>query len=204
MADRIVAAFDFDGTITRRDSLLPFLRRLVGPRRVYAALARNHADVAAMAVGRADRDALKERVLAEVLAGVDASRAREEGTRYAAFLSTRVRMRQQVVAQIDRHRAAGHEIVLVSASPTLYLDPYGAESGFTAVLATELEEEGGRLTGRLLGRNCRADEKVRRLQAWLEGAEARVYAYGDSAGDRELLASADVACRVGRQPLPTW
>jgi phosphatidylglycerophosphatase C len=203
VAGSVVAAFDFDGTITRRDSLLPFLRRLCGPRRVYAVLARNGVDVAAMATGRADRDAVKERVLAQLLAGTDAERAVAQGRRYATFLTERARFRPAVRAQLEAHRAAGHELVLVSASPALYLDPLGATLGFDAVLATELEVgPDGRLTGRLLGPNCRGPQKVARLEAWLGERHVHLYAYGDSAGDRELLARADVGCHVRRQALP--
>jgi phosphatidylglycerophosphatase C len=202
---RVVAAFDFDGTITRRDSLLPFLRRLCGPRRVYATLARNGVDVASMATGRADRDEVKARVLGSLLAGVDASRAVEEGHRYAGFLAERARLRRPVLAQLGRHLDAGHEAVLVSASPALYLAPLGAALGFDAVLATELEVgDDGRLTGGLAGRNCRGAEKVARLEAWLGDRDVRLFAYGDSTGDRELLARADVGCHVRRQALPPF
>ena len=60
--------------------------------------------------------------------------------------------------------------------------------------------EDHRLTGRMAGPNCRGPEKVARLEEWLaarcDGEPAHVFAYGDSAGDRDLLARADVATRV--------
>ena len=71
----------------------------------------------------------------------------------------------------DWHRQAGHRVVIVSASPTVYLDAAGRRLGVDAVLATELEVGAdGRLTGRLAGPNCRGEEKVKRLQAWLDGS----------------------------------
>ena len=62
MTARTVAAFDVDGTLTRRDTLLPFLADLVGPGRLARALA-------VAAVGRPKRDAAKERLLIRLLRG---------------------------------------------------------------------------------------------------------------------------------------
>ena len=67
----------------------------------------------------------------------------------------------------------------------------GALLGAEATLCTDFEVgSDGRLTGRLLGANCRGPEKLRRLHDWFGGAPATLWAYGDSAGDRELLAAA--------------
>jgi phosphatidylglycerophosphatase C len=102
--------------------------------------------------------------------------------------------------RVDWHRGEGHELVLVSASPELYVTPIGRRLGFDTVLATRLEVGAdGRLTGRLLGPNCRGPEKVVRLREWRGEGMALAYAYGDSAGDREMLDLAVTAVRVGRR-----
>src|SRR5207247_1629419 len=80
--------------------------------------------------------------------------------------------------------------------------PIGRRLGFDAVLATRLEVDGaGVLTGQLAGANCRGPEKVARLRAWRGDTLVVAYAYGDSAGDREMLAVAGEAVNVGR-PAP--
>ena len=86
---RSIAAFDFDGTLTRRDTVFPFLVRYYGPTKVVRALAR-----AAPAAGRArlrptpgqldHRDLTKAAVLREVFTGEDPSRLAEHGEDYAA------------------------------------------------------------------------------------------------------------------------
>jgi phosphatidylglycerophosphatase C len=92
--------------------------------------------------------------------------------------------------------------VIVSASFTSYLDLITAQLGFAAVLATELAVgDDGRLTGELARPNVRGPEKVRRLDEWLaatasDDRPAFVWAYGDSSGDRELLARADQGVSV--------
>lgn len=203
-SQRPVAAFDFDGTISRRDTFLPFLQRLCGAQRLYTAIARSGSQFGQMAVGRADRDDVKDALLLRLLAGREAGEVEEAGEVYAGFLASAGRLRPDSLARVEEHRRRGHRLVVVSASPDVYLAPLGRRLGFDAVLATRLEvRPDGRLTGRMAGPNCRGQEKVNRLEAWLDGEAPSVFAYGDSAGDRELLARADIASRVRpRRPLP--
>ena len=200
---RTVAAFDFDGTISRRDSLLPFLQHVCGANRLFRALGAVAPGVlAGVARGRLDRDAAKDAVLVRLLAGRPLTEVAEAGERFAEVLLDG-RLRLDTLSRVEHHRTEGHELVIVSASPAVYLEPLGERLGFDAVLATRLEVAAdGRLTGRMEGRNCRGPEKVARLSEWLAGDRPRVVAYGDSSGDRELLARADEAHFVGRVRVP--
>lgn len=205
---RRVAAFDVDGTLTRRDTLLPFLQRVCGTQRLARALARHGLALSAMTVGRVERDTVKDALLVHLLAGQAAEAVLSAGATYASFLASADRLRPDTTARLQEHRAAGHLVVLVSASPEVYLVPLGRYLGVDAVLASVLEVVDGRLTGRLAGPNCRGPEKVARLDAWLEDEgqsdQTYLYAYGDSSGDRELLARADEGVLVQpRRPLPT-
>jgi phosphatidylglycerophosphatase C len=151
--------------------------------------------VAAALTDRA-RDAAKAALLRRVLAGRREAWLRELGARFADVVVSR-RLRSGMPERLAWHRKEGHAIVIISASPTLYMDTLGDRLGVDAVLATELEVgDDGCLTGELLGANVRRAEKVRRLEAWLAGAAAEVWAYGDSAGDRELLERADHPMRI--------
>jgi len=191
-----VAAFDFDGTLSRRDTFLPFLQRVCGAQRLYRALARSGPALSRMAVGRADRDAVKDALLVRLLAGHPADELAEQGLAYAEFLRSSDRLRPDTVARARDHLERGHHVVVVSASPSVYLEPLAAALGFQAALATRLEVDGGLVTGRMVGGNCRGPEKVTRLETWLAGRAPRIYAYGNSSGDRELLARADVGVMV--------
>jgi len=183
----VVAAFDFDGTLTRHDSVSGFLRRVAGPARLGRAGVRHAALLLAVAARRVDRDVAKDAMLHATLAGCPADRADEIGARYAHLLRTR--LRADTVARLRWHQREGHRTVIVSASLRPYLDPISTWLGIDHVLCTELAHDAtGHLTGHMAGINCRGPEKVARLQLWL-GEEPTVrYAYGDSAGDRELLA----------------
>jgi HAD superfamily phosphoserine phosphatase-like hydrolase len=81
---------------------------------------------------------------------------------------------------------------MVSASLSLYLEPIARQLGFDDLLCTELAATQGVCSGELQGGNCRAAEKVRRLQSLLGSLDDyEIYAYGDSDGDTEMLAASD-------------
>lgn len=193
----IVAVFDVDGTLTTRDCVTPFLRETVRLRAVLA-LIRHPGDLLSALVHR-DRDRLKE-VACSALTGIDAAALDVAGEGFAREIEHRW-LREDTVARLRRHRELGHRVVLASASLEPYLMPFGRILGVDGVVCTRLErDERGILTGRLDGANCRGPEKVRRLEIWLVDnglADAVLWAYGDSAGDDELLARADHPVRVG-------
>jgi HAD superfamily hydrolase (TIGR01490 family) len=136
-------------------------------------------------------------VLRRLVTGVPAQHLRALGPVHARALA--LRLRPGALERIAWHRSQGHLLVLASASLDLYLDHVGAQLGFDHVLCTRLASRRGddgieRLTGALEGPDCTGPEKLRRLAALLGELRAHeLHAYGDSAGDRELLAAADHA-----------
>lgn len=195
-----VVAFDVDGTLTTRDCVVPFLRRIAGTVGLAAGLARHPADLARGTVRR-DRDLLKALAASAAFAGRSEPEVAAEGSDFAAEVAAE-RLRADTLQTLRTHREAGDMVVLVSASFEVYLRPLAALLGVDDALGARLAVEDGVLTGTLDGPNCRGAEKVSRLHAWLDertgGREAvTMIAYGDSAGDRELLADADTAHWVG-------
>ena len=192
----VVAAFDVDGTLTTGDFVTPFLRRAAG-RRLWATLLRHPLALASSAAHR-DRDRLKE-LACSALRGIEATEIEQLGEAFAREVG-RGRLRDDTVARLRRHRELGHTVILASASLDPYLVPFGRSLGVDGVVCTVLERGGdGRLTGRLVGANCRGAEKARRVQEWLREngrGDAVLWAYGDSSGDDELLALADHPLRV--------
>lgn len=198
---RPVAAFDLDGTLTEGGSVFRWLRRLCGDAAAYGAALRLAAPLlqGALASGPA-ADAAKERLFVALLAGRDggetATRSREFGLAHLA-----ARARPAVVARLRAHASAGHDVVIVSASPELYSSAIAEALGADAVISTRLAlDVAGRLTGRYDGLNCRGEEKRRRVLEWRAARPdpGPLYAYGNSRGDRRLLELADVGVDVGR------
>jgi phosphatidylglycerophosphatase C len=202
-APLVVAAFDVDGTLTTRDCVVPYLSRLAGRGRVAAAGLRHPLLLAATAVGRGDRDRVKELVVGRIVRGRPVAALDDLGRRFAAHV-TAAWLRVDTLARLRWHRERGHRVVLVSASLRPYLEPLAATGlgGVDAVLCTDVEaDDAGICTGLLAGRNCRGPEKAQRLRQWLGDRPATIWAYGDSAGDAELLAMADHPVRVDRRPI---
>jgi phosphatidylglycerophosphatase C len=200
-AAEVVAAFDFDGTLTRGDTLIPFLQRLCGRRAVARALVAEFGSLALAGAGMGERDEAKAVLLARLLAGHARVRVEAVVARYTDVVIAR-QLRPDVVARTRWHRDHGHQLVVVSASPELYVRPVAERLGFDDVLATRLEtDDSGRLTGQLAGPNVRGKEKVRRLDGWLDGRTVTLWAYGNSSGDRPMLDMADIGIRVGRGKL---
>lgn len=203
---RRVAAFDVDGTLTTADCVVPFLRRTAGTTTLVRRMLRTP-----IALGRAgtrrDRDALKAASAAATFRGLALATVEADATVFAQEVFDH-RLRHDVVASLHSHLAAGDIVVLVSASFEVYLRPLAALLGAHEVIAVRLAvDDHAVFTGALVGPNCRGAEKVVRLHEWLAanagGRDAvHLTAYGDSSGDHELLADADVAHWLGRGGIP--
>jgi HAD superfamily hydrolase (TIGR01490 family) len=199
MTGRPIAAFDFDGTVTRRDTMMPFLRLVAGTRRVAGAAFADLPRLALVGLRVGDRDAAKDRVLRRLLEGRSVGEVLAAGRAYAEAVLA-AELRAAALERIAWHRDQGHELVLVSASLDAYLDVIGPELGFDQVLCTRLEVRNGYLTGAMVGGNCRGAAKIARLRvACLDLAAREMWAYGDSAGDRAMLSAANHAWWMTRR-----
>jgi HAD superfamily hydrolase (TIGR01490 family) len=193
---KAVAAFDFDGTLTRRDTLAGFVGRVAGWPRVALAFAAESPRIAGVVLGRADRDDTKQRFLGRVLGGRTRDAIAAAGRSYGDHLAVH-KIRPEMRERIAWHRAEGHEVVIVSATLDAYLQPVAEALAIDALLCSRLEYDAhGRCTGRLIDGNCRGPAKLARLEHYLGTEPAELWAYGDSAGDDEMLARADHPIRV--------
>lgn len=205
-----VAAFDFDGTLTYKDTLLPYLWRVLGGIGLSRAFARSSRELAMYAVGRLSNEVAKQRLIGSALGGKN----RFELQRVAKDWAASVALRQEMLDRLKKHQRAGHYCVIVSASPDVYLEEMALRLGFDGLLCTRLEvDEQNVLTGRFSTPNCWGKEKVRRLEELLGPLDQiELHAYGDSAGDFAMLDIAEYAWlrgkphpgRRGRSNLEVW
>jgi phosphatidylglycerophosphatase C len=188
-----VVAFDFDGTLTAKDSFMAFLRWRVGAVRWRLGLLRLAPAALAYLVHR-DRGRIKAAAVAEFLRGLPRAELEAEAKRFAETTSRRL-LRPDAVAAWKRWRR--HEppvrLVIVTASPDLIVAPFARGLGADELIGTRLAfDAAGRVAGTLLTENCRGPEKVARLRAELgEDVELKA-AYGDTSGDREMIAMAEI------------
>ncbi len=197
-----VAAFDFDGTLTRGGSVFPFLVAVAGRPTVSRATGALAPALAYGAVaGGSVADDAKERLFVAVLAGIPAAQVDAVSEKFATrHLASR--LRPEVERRLAWHRRRGDRVAIVSASPACYVHAAGERLGVDTVIATRLAvDEANRLTGRYDGKNCRGSEKLRRLELWMAEEHltgCRLWAYGNSRGDLRMLAAADVGVNAGR------
>ncbi len=188
----VVAAFDFDGTLTYHDTLWPFLVYTHGFWKAATALTWLSPWLVRDAFKGASRQPMKERVLTEFYGGKSEKEMRDLGVEFAKKPLEK-HLRPEAMERFQWHRQQGHLCVLISASVDTYLVPWAQQVGFDKVATSRLEIDANQcITGRLVGKNCWGPEKVRRLQELVGPKEGYLlYAYGDTRGDRELLQYAD-------------
>jgi phosphatidylglycerophosphatase C len=192
-----LVVFDLDGTLTRRDT---YCRYLFGflvrhPWGICRPLPLAWA-VGMFAVGLLDRAQLKARFLRAFLRGARRADIEQWTTVFVDQLIA-CGLRRNALAVLAQHRHARGRLVLLSASLDLYVDAVGDRLGFDHVLCTRAHWEGDRLSGALLGRNCRGAEKVHRLEELRQRYSGmRLIAYADHHADLPLLRLADVGILV--------
>lgn len=189
----VVAVFDFDGTLTYRDTLVPFLFFLEGKNlSTLGKFLREIPCFIRYVFGKASRQETKECVLTRFLSERAAAEVRQQAEIFARG-PLNAHVRPEARERLRWHQSQGHRCVLISANLDLFLEPWAKEAKFDDCLTSLCEvTKDGLLTGRLQGLNCWGAEKARRLNALLGPRENYVlHVYGDSRGDQEILEMAD-------------
>ena len=186
-----VVAFDFDGTLTVRDSFTAFLKWRAGRARYAVGLLRLLPALVAYLFHR-DRGRIKAKAVAEFLKGVPKEKLEADARDFARQFS-RSLLRPDAVAAWKRWRTQRVRLVIVTASPDVVVGPFARGLGADVLIGTQLAYDAqGRVSGAFSTPNCRGREKVVRLKERF-GPELRVKAaYGDTSGDREMLAAAEI------------
>lgn len=192
MKKQPVAAFDFDGTLTYRDSFFTFLIYTYGwPTFLFKVLPILPKLILYL-LGRVSRQDAKEALLGRFFKGMSIDEVRKLGE---AFTKNKLhtQFRPEALNRLRWHQMQGHRCFIVSASVDVWLEPWARENGIEKVLSSRLKvDENQRVSGKLDGENCRRGEKVRRLEQELGSLDQyELYAYGDTEGDKEMLAAAD-------------
>lgn len=185
-----IVAFDFDGTITVRDSYTAFLRWRAGGWRYFLGMVRL-LPAALAYLGHRDRGRIKADATKEFLRGTPREELEEDAHAFAREMAQSL-LRQDAVSTWRWWRARGATVVIVTASPEIVVAPFARALGASALLGTQLSyDDDDRVTGAFSCANCRGDEKVNRLRAHF-GEDVRLTAaYGDTSGDHAMLAIAE-------------
>ena len=179
---KIIAFFDFDGTITTKDTLLEFIKFSKGELHFYVGFLLNSPWLIAYKLKIISNQMAKERVLRFFFGGTSMV---EFSGRCLEFKKIRMKdlIRTRAIHEIKLLKNKGAEVVIVSASPENWIRDWAEEMG-VQLIATRLMVNNDRLTGKIEGKNCYGKEKVNRIRELYNLADFdQIFAYGDSGGD---------------------
>ena len=184
-----IYAFDFDGTLTTRDTLLVFIRYAKGTRVFLWGFLRHAHLLVLMKLRLYPNWKAKQRVFSYFFKGMTLEEFDALCRQFAA--DHRELLRPEGVKVLQQAQADGAEVLIVSASIDNWVQPFFPD---VKVVGTQVEVKNGCLSGRFLTQNCYGEEKVRRILALYPDRSAyHLTAFGDSRGDKQLLAFADEA-----------
>ena len=187
-----LVTFDFDGTLTCRDSFVAFLAWRAGHVGFAVGLLALLPAVVAW-IGHRDRGVLTAAMVRRFLRGEASEPVATDAASFQDEAFSRL-MRPDALACWRDWQAKGARLYIVTASPELVIAPFAAALGADGLIGTRLAADPcGRLTGELEGLNCRGPEKVRRIRERFGDGVVLAAAYGDTSGDREMLAEAGIA-----------
>jgi len=185
-----LALFDFDVTISERETFAGFVRASIGRRRRWLGSVAVAPHYLGYKLGWRSGERVRRRVIAVALRGRPEREVRAAAERHVREAVSAM-IRPQERSRIDWHRARGDRVVVATANLDLFVAHWCEQQGLQCI-SPRLERRDGVLTGRYLGRDCCGEEKPRRVRERIAlDGYGEVYAYGDTPEDHGLLALAD-------------
>ncbi|MBC7849307.1 MAG: HAD-IB family hydrolase [Chitinophagaceae bacterium] len=189
---RQIAFFDFDGTITTKDTMLEFIKYRKGNLGFLAGFALNSPFLVAYKAGIISNQLAKERILTFFFGKTSSNNFQEHCNQFADEIIPGL-IRPKALIEIKKLQDSGVEVVIVSASAEQWISKWCASMG-VEMIATRLISRSEKITGRIDGRNCHGEEKVNRIRAAYNLSDYdAIYAYGDTKGDKPMLGLATFA-----------
>jgi HAD superfamily hydrolase (TIGR01490 family) len=186
---KALALFDFDGTLTRKDTLFAFINFFHGRPRMLLGMIVLLPWLVGLRLRLFSAHSVKVRTLKMFLGNLS---SREFNRQCEVFCSQVLPgiVRASALERIAFHKGRGDRMVIVSASPENWIRPWASLYDIE-VIGTRLVISGERVTGEIEGLNCNGAQKSIRVKEHIDLSQyAEIYAYGDTSGDRELLALA--------------
>lgn len=185
----VVAFFDFDGTITKKDTLFEIIGFQKGKAALYAGMLLLSPLLVLFKMKMISNQRMKEIVLRFFFRNDSFPVFQQLCDDFCRHRLPSL-LRPKALNAIAWHKAEGHTVYIVTASAENWVTPWSRTLGVTC-LGTKLQKKNDVITGFLEGKNCNGDEKVCRIREAVQLTTFdTIYAYGDSSGDKEMLALA--------------
>lgn len=189
-----IYCFDFDGTLTTSDTLLEFIKYAKGRGRFLMVFLMYSPLLVMMKLHMYPNWKAKQQIFAHLFAGMRIEKFDALCRGFAE--ESQHLLRPKGITLMHEALVAGAQVFIVSASIDNWVRPFFDIRNLKGVqvLGTQIEVEDGKLTGNFKSNNCYGKEKVHRIAEVLksfERSEYEIEAFGDSRGDKEMLAFAD-------------
>jgi phosphatidylglycerophosphatase C len=191
-----IAFFDFDGTITKDDSTIKFIRFFTGDFKYIIGIILLSPLLILYKLNILDNDYIKKMIITYFFKDISEVDFKNKAKLFSSNIIPKL-IRKKALDRLAWHKNKGHTIVIVSASINLWLQDWCDLNDFI-LIASELEIVDKKITGNLLSKNCYGPEKVKRiLNKYNLSDYSYIYAYGNSRGDHEML---DIANEKNYKP----
>ncbi|MEE9272979.1 MAG: HAD-IB family hydrolase [Robiginitomaculum sp.] len=188
-----IIAFDFDGTITTKDTFALFLRYWAGTPRWAINLVKLLPIFIAYKLTVIDRDKVKTHVVRTFFKNAPEDALNQRAAQFAKNVIPDL-IRPGVLNTLKVKKLPPYTLYIVSASIEPYLKAWGKSHGIENILSTKLSVVNGKLTGEIDGINCWGAGKVTKIAAEMANIPYFIAeAYGDTRGDQEMLYAAKVS-----------
>jgi len=184
-----IAFFDFDGTITTKDTLFEIIRFHKGSAALNIGMALLSPALVAFKMKLISTQRMKEMVFRFFFGGTQVDTFRDK---CAAFCAEKLPelVKQNALQAIRQHLLQGHQVAVVTASAEEWVEPWCSSLGIVCI-GTRLEVRNALITGKIQGLNCNGPEKVERIKQTFDlNGYDDIYAYGDTNGDKPMLGMA--------------
>ena len=189
-----LALFDFDGTLTSKDSLGGFLKYSVSRSKYIINMIKFIPYFIMWQTKLMPNNITKEKLFDIFFKGIDEREFKKIARNYALNKLDLIVLKKRL-ATLQKHQQNGDRVIIVSASMKCWLEPW-CKKHKLELIATELEFVNSKFTSKFSTPNCHKDEKVNRIKQHLNIKDYEIiYAYGDSSGDTQMLALGDYATK---------
>lgn len=185
-----LALFDFDGTLTKKDSLKDFLHFYSGTLKFYFYSFLCLPILILYFFNLINASEAKQKILSFFLKGHNEAQLKQKGTEFIENLFHKSSFKKDVLQSLVKHISNNDHCYIISASPDLWIKPFAERMG-VKYICTELKYAEGMYTGEFLSANCKGPEKAIRLLKEIELKDyLEITAYGNSKDDYEMMALA--------------
>ncbi len=190
MKTKKLVLFDFDGTLTTKDTMIEFIRFIRGSQRVLLGFVALLPTMAGYKAGLIPNDRAKSKLLKHHFGGLEKTFLDQKSQEFADQIIPGL-LRTKGIEALKKYQEEGNDVYIVSASLDIWLEKWTQKENIS-LICTLADWDQGAFSGGLKSANCHGPEKVNRIKELVDlGDYKEVIAYGDSGGDKEMLELAD-------------